>query len=382
MKRWERRVGEASELERADSSELERSAASKQTSVLVTLDKLEPNIVLEMHDTSVHCCPDENESNQLTAASQVSLRGSGPSGCEPLGPGADRSFQIPARRPPLLPRACCPASYSTSPDMRCLKTGVNDGRVLMFATDRNLELLAASDTIFSDGTFKTVPNQFFQLFTVQGIVGSFHKINDFEKRREEKRREEKRREEKRREEKRRRLKIHERGGVEGEWWGKRSKRNMKQADLGDTSIIKSNLVQTQNSIFYVIFRGTHIRVAIYGVPVARHGRFEPGKRPHFISSGNSPQLSNGTVLQEAQRSFQRLVRLTLRVLLAIKASQIEEAVAALDRDMVDVLMKYVYRGFESPSEGSSGHLLLWHEKAYVVGSVGSIMRVLSDTKRA
>lgn len=76
------------------------------------------------------------------------------------------------------------------------------------------------------------------------------------------------------------------------------------------------------------------------------------------------------------------LNLTLRVLLAIKASQIEQAVGSLDRDLVDVLMKYVYRGFESPSEGSSGHLLLWHEKAYVVGGVGSIMRVLSDTKRA
>ncbi|KAJ4444238.1 hypothetical protein ANN_06029 [Periplaneta americana] len=30
-------------------------------------------------------------------------------------------------------------------------SGVNDGRVLMFATDRNLELLDVSDTIFSDG---------------------------------------------------------------------------------------------------------------------------------------------------------------------------------------------------------------------------------------
>lgn len=76
------------------------------------------------------------------------------------------------------------------------------------------------------------------------------------------------------------------------------------------------------------------------------------------------------------------MNLTLRVLLAIKSSQIEESVAALDRDLVDVLMKYVYRGFESPSEGSSGHLLLWHEKAFNVGGVGCIMRVLADTKRA
>nr|CAD7407650.1 unnamed protein product [Timema poppensis] len=75
------------------------------------------------------------------------------------------------------------------------------------------------------------------------------------------------------------------------------------------------------------------------------------------------------------------LNLTMRVLLAIKSSQIEDAVNALDRDQVDVLMKYVYRGFETPSEGSSGHLLVWHEKAYAVGGVGSIMRVLTDTKK-
>jgi len=73
--------------------------------------------------------------------------------------------------------------------------------------------------------------------------------------------------------------------------------------------------------------------------------------------------------------------LTLKVLLAIKSAQIEESVAALDRDLVDVLMKYLYRGFEYPSEGSSGHLLLWHEKAYQVGGSGAIVRVLSDTRK-
>lgn len=76
------------------------------------------------------------------------------------------------------------------------------------------------------------------------------------------------------------------------------------------------------------------------------------------------------------------LNIALRVLLSIKSSQIEDAVAALDRDLVDVLMKYIYRGFEIPTEGSSGHLLQWHEKAYSVGGVGSIVRVLTDTKRA
>ncbi|XP_046735958.1 actin-related protein 2/3 complex subunit 5 [Diprion similis] len=76
------------------------------------------------------------------------------------------------------------------------------------------------------------------------------------------------------------------------------------------------------------------------------------------------------------------LNLTLKVLLSIKSNQIEDAVAKLDKYLVDVLMKYIYRGFEIPSEGSSGHLLLWHEKVYNVGGVGSIVRVLSDSKQA
>lgn len=70
------------------------------------------------------------------------------------------------------------------------------------------------------------------------------------------------------------------------------------------------------------------------------------------------------------------------MLLAIKGSQIDEAVNSLAPELIDVLMKYVYKGFEYPSEGRSGHLLMWHEKIYSVGGVGCIVRVLSDTKRA
>lgn len=70
------------------------------------------------------------------------------------------------------------------------------------------------------------------------------------------------------------------------------------------------------------------------------------------------------------------------MLLAIKGSQIEEAISSLEPELIDVLMKYVYKGFEYPSEGRSGHLLMWHEKVYSVGGVGCIVRVLSDSKRA
>lgn len=75
------------------------------------------------------------------------------------------------------------------------------------------------------------------------------------------------------------------------------------------------------------------------------------------------------------------LNLTLRVMLSIKPSQIEEIVNSLDSNLLDTLMKYVYKGFETPSEGSSGLLLLWHEKIYNLGGVGCIVRVLSDTRR-
>lgn len=61
----------------------------------------------------------------------------------------------------------------------------------------------------------------------------------------------------------------------------------------------------------------------------------------------------------------------------------DQAVEILEQnDLLDVLMKYIYRGFEMPSEGSSGHLLQWHEKVFAKGGLGCICRVLADTNRA
>jgi len=93
-------------------------------------------------------------------------------------------------------------------------------------------------------------------------------------------------------------------------------------------------------------------------------------------------LSNAPLGSKNQQTKDHALSVTLRVLLAIKASQIDEALQSLNPELIDVLMKYVYRGFEIPSEGSSGHLLLWHEKAYSIGGVGCIVRVLADSKRA
>ena len=54
--------------------------------------------------------------------------------------------------------------------------------------------------------------------------------------------------------------------------------------------------------------------------------------------------------------------MVLKVLTNFKSSEIEQAVQSLDRNGIDLLMKYIYKGFEKPSENSSAVLLQWHEK--------------------
>ncbi|KPP60020.1 hypothetical protein Z043_122011 [Scleropages formosus] len=64
---------------------------------------------------------------------------------------------------------------------------------------------------------------------------------------------------------------------------------------------------------------------------------------------------------------ERAQAIVLKVLTSFRSSEIEQAVRSLDRNGVDLLMKYIYRGFEKPSENSSAILLQWHEK---VGTSG------------
>lgn len=61
-------------------------------------------------------------------------------------------------------------------------------------------------------------------------------------------------------------------------------------------------------------------------------------------------------------SQERAQTVVLRVLTSFRSSDMESAVKSLDKNGVDLLMKYIYRGFEKPTENSSAILLQWHEK--------------------
>ncbi|XP_065067677.1 actin-related protein 2/3 complex subunit 5-C-like [Rhopilema esculentum] len=72
--------------------------------------------------------------------------------------------------------------------------------------------------------------------------------------------------------------------------------------------------------------------------------------------------------------------LIIRVLTAYKSSEVEAAAKSLNFHEIDVLMKYIYRGFSEPSDSYCASLLTWHDKLVAHGGHGSIIRVLADRK--
>ncbi|XP_051546756.1 actin-related protein 2/3 complex subunit 5-like protein [Myxocyprinus asiaticus] len=93
-----------------------------------------------------------------------------------------------------------------------------------------------------------------------------------------------------------------------------------------------------------------------------------------IALRNPPINSKNPALKE------RALSVVLRVLTSFRSSDIESAVKSLDKNGVDLLMKYIYKGFERPTENSSAILLQWHEKAFAIGGLGSIVRVMTARK--
>lgn len=90
---------------------------------------------------------------------------------------------------------------------------------------------------------------------------------------------------------------------------------------------------------------------------------------------NPPMVTKNNVVKD------KTTPLAVKVLSSFRSSEIEPAIKSLDEKQIDMLMKYIYYGFECQTEGSSAMLLTWHEKVFAVGGLGSIVRVLTDRKR-
>uniref|UniRef100_A0A0B6YW81 Actin-related protein 2/3 complex subunit 5 n=1 Tax=Arion vulgaris TaxID=1028688 RepID=A0A0B6YW81_9EUPU len=90
-------------------------------------------------------------------------------------------------------------------------------------------------------------------------------------------------------------------------------------------------------------------------------------------------LQKAPVDSKNQSVKDKAANLAIRVLTSFKGD-VDKCIQSLDSKNVDTLMKYIYRGFDTPSENSSAILLTWHQKTFAVGGLGSIMRVLTDRK--
>jgi len=74
------------------------------------------------------------------------------------------------------------------------------------------------------------------------------------------------------------------------------------------------------------------------------------------------------------------LELVIKVLSAFKTNEADTALKTLEKNEIEILMKYIYRGFAEPSDSYSAVLLTWHERVLKVGGLGCIVRVLTDKK--
>jgi len=86
-------------------------------------------------------------------------------------------------------------------------------------------------------------------------------------------------------------------------------------------------------------------------------------------------------LKKDQATKDTATQLVVKVLSSVKEKDMDACIKGLDQPSLDVLMKYIYRGFEIPSDNSSQVMLTWHAKVFAAGGLGSIMRVMTDRKR-
>eukprot|EP01112_Ceratiomyxa_fruticulosa_P020565 TRINITY_DN703_c0_g1_i1.p1 TRINITY_DN703_c0_g1~~TRINITY_DN703_c0_g1_i1.p1 ORF type:complete len:143 (-),score=35.30 TRINITY_DN703_c0_g1_i1:103-531(-) len=70
--------------------------------------------------------------------------------------------------------------------------------------------------------------------------------------------------------------------------------------------------------------------------------------------------------------------IVISVLTAIKEAQVDQVVANLNDEQLDVLMKYIYKGLSNGE--TSTPLFKWHESVLKKAGLGSIVRVMTDRK--
>ncbi|VDD74586.1 unnamed protein product [Mesocestoides corti] len=99
------------------------------------------------------------------------------------------------------------------------------------------------------------------------------------------------------------------------------------------------------------------------------GKYEDAVR---MVLDNAPVNSKDMALKDA------VLALILRGMSQLKSTQIDSFVGGLNQDQLDMLMKYIYRGFQNPTDITHASLLLWHEKVYAKSKISSICRVLTD----
>lgn len=71
---------------------------------------------------------------------------------------------------------------------------------------------------------------------------------------------------------------------------------------------------------------------------------------------NAPVNSKDVGLKDA------VAALILRGMSQMRSNQIDSFVGGLNQDQLDMLMKYIYRGFQKPIDITPAALLSWHEK--------------------
>ncbi|KRX13359.1 Ubiquitin fusion degradation protein 1 -like protein [Trichinella nelsoni] len=86
-------------------------------------------------------------------------------------------------------------------------------------------------------------------------------------------------------------------------------------------------------------------------------------------------LKNPPFRSKSQESKDKCTQLVIRVLCSFKQSDVQKAVNNLDVDQLDILMKYIYKGFEFGQDGSSPALLFWHKIVFGKAGDGAIMRL-------